>query len=114
MSTLLSLCLPSLVLGVVADAVLKRRSPDGSGLLDALCGIVGFVLLPLTGLAMVALPALDAHTRLLLGRSLALRGDRETARIAPHLARRSRRAPRRQAHVLRPRRGLRGFCEDLF
>ena len=34
-------------------------------------GIVGFLLLPLTGLAMVALPALDAHTRLLLGRSLA-------------------------------------------
>jgi len=29
------------------------------------------VLLPLTGLAMVALPALDAHTRELLGRSLA-------------------------------------------
>jgi hypothetical protein len=71
MSALLSLCLPSLVLGIVADAVLKRRSPDGSGLLDALCGIVGFVLLPLTGLAIVALPALDAHTRLLLGRSLA-------------------------------------------
>lgn len=70
-STLLSLCLPSLVLCIIADAILKRRSPDGSGLLDALAGIVGFVVLPLTSLAMVALPALDAHTRLLFGRSLA-------------------------------------------
>jgi cellulose synthase/poly-beta-1,6-N-acetylglucosamine synthase-like glycosyltransferase len=70
-STLLTLCLPSLVLAIIADALLKRRSGDGSGLLDALVEILGFVLLPLTGLAMVALPALDAHTRLLLGRSLA-------------------------------------------
>jgi cellulose synthase/poly-beta-1,6-N-acetylglucosamine synthase-like glycosyltransferase len=70
-SALLTLCLPSLVLAIIADAVLKRRSGDGSGLLDAVVGIAGFVLLPLTGLAMVALPALDAHTRLLLGRSLA-------------------------------------------
>jgi hypothetical protein len=34
-------------------------------------GLPGFALLPLTGLACVALPALDAHTRLLFGRSLA-------------------------------------------
>jgi hypothetical protein len=32
--------------------------------------MAGFALLPLTGLACVALPALDAHTRLLFGRSL--------------------------------------------
>jgi Glycosyl transferase family group 2 len=70
-SLLLSLCLPSLLLGIIADALLKRRSPDGTGLIEAVYGIAGFVLLPLTGLAMVALPALDAHTRLLFGRSLA-------------------------------------------
>ena len=70
-STLLTLCLPSLMFGIIADALLKRRSPSGSGLLDAVYGIAGFLLLPLTGLAMVALPALDAHTRLLFGRSLA-------------------------------------------
>jgi hypothetical protein len=70
-SFLLTLCLPSLVLGIIADTVLKRHSPDGSGLLDSVWGIAGFALLPLTGLAMVALPALDAHTRLLFGRSLA-------------------------------------------
>ncbi|HET6318257.1 MAG TPA: glycosyltransferase family 2 protein, partial [Chloroflexota bacterium] len=71
MSTFLSLCLPSLLLGIVVDAVLKRRSPNAGGLLEALYGVTGFFLLPLTGLAMVALPALDAHTRLLFGRSLA-------------------------------------------
>ena len=32
---------------------------------------IAFALLPVTGLALVALPALDAHTRLLFGRSLA-------------------------------------------
>src|SRR5207247_2501003 len=70
-SLLLTLCLPSLGLAIVADALLKRRSPNASGLLDTALGLVGFVLLPLSGLALVALPAVDAHTRLLLGRSLA-------------------------------------------
>ena len=46
-------------------------TPDGSRLFGLVAGIPGFLLLPITGLAMVALPALDAHTRLLLGRSLA-------------------------------------------
>jgi hypothetical protein len=69
MSLLLTLCLPSLVLAIVADAFLKRRS--GFGLLQSMGDALGFVLLPLSGLALVALPALDAHTRLLFGRSLA-------------------------------------------
>ncbi|HEY3058356.1 MAG TPA: glycosyltransferase family 2 protein [Chloroflexota bacterium] len=69
MSLLLTLCLPSLVLAIVADALLKRR--HAPGLLGLLGGLLGFVLLPLSGLALVALPALDAHTRLLLGRTLA-------------------------------------------
>jgi hypothetical protein len=70
-STLLGLCLPSLALAILADTVLKWRS-DGERTLFGLVNDLGsFVLLPLTGLALVALPALDAHTRLLLGRSLA-------------------------------------------
>jgi len=68
-SFLLTLCLPSLVLAIVADWFLKRRS--GLGLVDSVGSVLGFVLLPLSGLALVALPALDAHTRLLFGRSLA-------------------------------------------
>jgi cellulose synthase/poly-beta-1,6-N-acetylglucosamine synthase-like glycosyltransferase len=70
-STLLGLCLPSLVLAILADVLLKWRSGDQRNLLVLLGGLIGFALLPLTGLALVALPALDAHTRLLFGRSLA-------------------------------------------
>ena len=69
-STLLGLCLPSLVLAILADVWLKWRS--GADKFSVLLGgLPGFALLPLTGLACVALPALDAHTRLLFGRSLA-------------------------------------------
>jgi hypothetical protein len=70
MSTLLGLSLPALVLAVFADIFLKWRS--GQRRPTVLLGsLLGFVLLPLTGLTLVALPALDAHTRLLFGRSLA-------------------------------------------
>jgi len=70
-STLLGLCTPAILLAIVADVLLKKQLPDGGSLLNLISGVPGFVLLPLTGLALVALPALDAHTRLLLGRSLA-------------------------------------------
>jgi len=70
-STLLGLCLPSLVLAIAADLVLKLRSGEERNVWALLGGLLGFALLPFTGLAMVALPALDAHTRLLFGRSLA-------------------------------------------
>ena len=70
-STLLGLCLPSLVLAIVSDLYLKWRSADEHKLGALLWGLPGFALLPLTGLALVALPALDAHTRLLFGRPLA-------------------------------------------
>ncbi len=80
MSFLLTLCLPSLVLAIVADALLKRR--QAPGLLDLLGGLLGFVLLPLSGLALVALPALDAHTRLLLGRTLAYQVTEKRTAVA--------------------------------
>jgi hypothetical protein len=70
-STLLGLCLPSLVLAILADAWLKWRSSSACNLGVLLSGLPGFALLPFTGLACVALPALDAHTRLLFGRTLA-------------------------------------------
>jgi Glycosyl transferase family group 2 len=70
-STLLGLCLPSLVLAIMADVWLHLRSGDPANPFILLGGLLGFAVLPLTGLAMVALPALDAHTRLLFGRSLA-------------------------------------------
>jgi hypothetical protein len=70
-STLLGLSLPALILAICGDLLLKWRSGARLDLLTLLGGLLGFALLPLTGLAMVALPALDAHTRLLLGRTLA-------------------------------------------
>jgi cellulose synthase/poly-beta-1,6-N-acetylglucosamine synthase-like glycosyltransferase len=70
-STLLGLCLPSLALAIMGDLYLKWRSTRKHKLGVLLGGLVAFALLPLTGLALVALPALDAHTRLLFGRSLA-------------------------------------------
>jgi len=71
-STVLGLCLPSLILAVLGDVWLRWRSAGSHRNLGVLLGgLTGFALLPLTGLACVALPALDAHTRLLFGRSLA-------------------------------------------
>jgi hypothetical protein len=69
-STLLGLCLPSLILAILVDMLLKWRTDGEHDLLSVVLGMAGFALLPLTGLALVALPALDAHTRLLFGRSL--------------------------------------------
>lgn len=70
-STLLGLCLPSLVLAVLANVLLKWQF-DGQLSVGMVMGdMVAFALLPVTGLAVVALPALEAHTRLLFGRSLA-------------------------------------------
>lgn len=73
-STLLGLTFPTLILTVLADAILRPRPPSGSRAQHYLSGVVsllGFIFLPFSGLAMAALPALDAHTRLLFGRSLA-------------------------------------------
>jgi hypothetical protein len=70
-SLLLTLCLPSMVLAIGADLLLTRRAGVRGGVLERLVTVVGFVVLPLSGLLMVALPALDAHTRLLFGRTLA-------------------------------------------
>jgi cellulose synthase/poly-beta-1,6-N-acetylglucosamine synthase-like glycosyltransferase len=70
-STLLELCLPSLVLAICADVWLKCRSSSEHRFGVLLGGMAMFALLPLTGLACIALPALDAHTRLLFGRPLA-------------------------------------------
>jgi Glycosyl transferase family group 2 len=70
-STLLGLCLPSMVLAIAADALLKWRSHGELDLPTVIGEGIAFALLPVTGLALVALPALDAHTRLLFGRSLA-------------------------------------------
>jgi hypothetical protein len=79
-STLLGLCLPSLILAIIGDVFLKWRSNGERSLFNLMLGLSGFALLPVTGLALVALPALDAHTRLLFGRSLAYQVTEKLAR----------------------------------
>jgi hypothetical protein len=79
-STLLGLSLPALVLAIVADIVIKWRSDPRHDPRVLLSSLPGFAILPLTGLALVALPAVDAHTRLLFGRTLAYQVTEKPAR----------------------------------
>ena len=68
-STPLGLCLPSLILAILADVWLKWHSGEQPPRRAAGRPARLRVVAP-TGLACVALPALDAHTRLLFGRPL--------------------------------------------
>jgi hypothetical protein len=95
-STLLGLCLPSMVLAILADALLKWRSHGELDLATVVGEGVAFALLPVTGLALVALPALDAHTRLLFGRSLAYQVTEKRPRAAAY-----QRTERTEAKVVR-------------
>jgi len=72
-SAILGLCLPCLVLVILVDWRLRPQHPDGEDALDVLIGWFSFALLPVVGLVLCALPALDAHTRLLFGRRLEYR-----------------------------------------
>ena len=69
-----------LILAILADMLLKWRTDGEHDLLSVVLGTAGFALLPVTGLALVALPALDAHTRLLFGRSLAYQVTEKVSR----------------------------------
>ena len=72
-SAIMALCLPSMILVSAVDWRLRPQHPDGEDAIDVLIGWASFALLPFVGLALCALPALDAHTRLLLGRRLEYR-----------------------------------------
>src|SRR5438270_486210 len=72
-SAIMGLCLPCLILVIVVDWRLRPQHPDGEDAIDVLIGWMSFALLPFVGLALCALPALDAHSRLLLGRRLEYR-----------------------------------------
>ncbi|GAC1317156.1 MAG: hypothetical protein NVSMB2_10580 [Chloroflexota bacterium] len=69
-SLIMGLCFPCLVLVIFIDWRLRPQHPDGEDLVDVLIGWASFALLPVVGLVLCALPALDAHTRLLLGKRL--------------------------------------------
>src|SRR5262249_58176179 len=70
---ILGVCLPCLILVILVDWRLRPQHPEGEDALDVLIGWLSFALLPVVGLVLCALPALDAHTRLLFGRRLEYR-----------------------------------------
>jgi hypothetical protein len=72
-STIMAICFPCLLLVIVVDWRLRPEHPEGEDPIDVLIGWASFALLPIFGLLLCALPALDAHTRLLLGRRLEYR-----------------------------------------
>jgi hypothetical protein len=72
-SAIMGLCFPCLILVILVDWRLRPQHPEGEDFVDVLIGWASFALLPVVGLLLCALPALDAHTRLLLGRRLEYR-----------------------------------------
>ncbi len=74
--TLLAACLPWIVVAAVVDLLLRGGSRDP---MEWVGELVGWAMMPVIALALTALPALDAHTRLLLGRRL---GYQTTPKLA--------------------------------
>lgn len=67
---LLSLCLPCLAVVAFLDQRLRPARSEPVGWWSDLFGLAVWLCLPVVGLILTTLPALDAHTRLLLGRYL--------------------------------------------
>ncbi len=67
---LLTLCLPSLAVIVILDRRLRPPSPEPQTWWDHLVNVCIWLFLPVVGLILTTLPALDAHTRLMLGKYL--------------------------------------------
>jgi hypothetical protein len=72
-SAIMGACLPCLLLVIVVDWRLRPEHPHGEDVIDVVIGWASFALLPIAGLLLCAVPALDAHTRLLFGRRLEYR-----------------------------------------
>jgi Glycosyl transferase family group 2 len=72
-SAIMGLCLPCLAIVILVDWRLRPKHPQGEDGVDVLIGWASFGLLPFVSFALAALPALDAHTRLLFGKYLEYR-----------------------------------------
>ncbi len=66
-SAIMGLCLPCLGVVILVDWRLRPKHPDGEDAIDLMIGWASFALLPFVSFVLAALPALDAHTRLLVG-----------------------------------------------
>jgi cellulose synthase/poly-beta-1,6-N-acetylglucosamine synthase-like glycosyltransferase len=72
-STILTISLVSMVVIFVIDAINRPPRPHKVSILKKLLQPLEFVLLPVIGLFFSALPGIDAHTRLMLGRYIEYR-----------------------------------------
>lgn len=72
-STILTLCLLFLLSVLIVDAKQRPPRPKEVSRLRALLIPFEFVLMPITGFFFAALPGLDAHTRLMLGKYMEYR-----------------------------------------
>lgn len=76
-SMVMSLSIPCFLVAITVDRMLRGMPVNP---LEWLYELFGWVLLPVVGLMLIALPALDAHTRLLFGRQLSYQ---TTPKLAP-------------------------------
>jgi len=109
-SVIMTLCFPCLLVVIVVDWRLRPEHPEGEDIVDVLIGWASFALLPLVGLVLCAVPALDAHTRLLLGRRLEYRVTEKVpvqARFRGQQAKSSSALPELIAPAARPLRRTR-------
>ncbi len=67
-STILTLSLVALVATLFIDWQAKPKAPEGTHWVKKALSPFEFILLPIVGFFFTALPGLDAHTRLMLGR----------------------------------------------
>lgn len=67
-STLLTLSLVSMIVIFVLDAINRPPKPGGRTVLSYILQPLEFLLLPIIGFFFSALPGIDAHTRLILGK----------------------------------------------
>jgi cellulose synthase/poly-beta-1,6-N-acetylglucosamine synthase-like glycosyltransferase len=67
-STILTISLVALMATLFIDMRQKPKAPEGTHWLKKVLSPFEFVLLPVVGFFFTALPGLDAHTRLMLGR----------------------------------------------
>ena len=71
--TILTICLLFLSVMLFLDFVYKPKRPENVSRLRAILTPFEFVLMPIVGFFFTALPGLDAHTRLMLGKYLEYR-----------------------------------------
>ncbi len=69
-SALLTISLVSMIVMIIIDAVNRPKRPEGSSFLSYIIQPFEFLLTPVVGFFFSALPGIDAHTRLLMGKKL--------------------------------------------